>query len=201
MARLLVVDFVSIDGVVQSPVAPDEDRDGGFDRGGWVIPYSDEAVTAFMSDVTTGAGALLLGRRSYEIFTAAWASADRSDPAVDAMNRMPKYVVSRSTDLALPWKNSRRIGDDLPADIARLKEEQAGDLVVFGSSGLLPGLAEHDLVDEYRLLLFPVVLGDGKRMFGAPGPMARFTLASSVTSPSGVVLLRYVRDRDAGRIG
>jgi dihydrofolate reductase len=191
VARVLVVNFVSLDGVIQSPLAADEDPDGGFAAGGWVPPYGDEAMASFMGDVTTGAAGMLLGRRSYEIFTVAWSGADRSEPAVAAMNRMPKYVVSRSSDVPLPWNNSRLLGG--PADVAELKAEVDGDLVVFGSGGIVQALAADDLVDEYRLLLFPVVLGAGKRMFGDRSALAHFTLADATTTSTGVVLLTYTR--------
>src|SRR4051812_11614843 len=148
-------------------------------------------MASFMSEATTAAAGMLLGRRSYEIFTAAWAGADQSEPAVAAMNRMPKYVVTRSPDVPLAWGHSRRVGG--PADVARLKGEVEGDLVVFGSGGLLGALAEHDLVDEYRLLLFPVILGAGKRMFGDGSPLTHLTLTESTTTSTGVVLLTYTR--------
>ena len=191
MARVLVVNFVSLDGVIQSPLAADEDPDGGFAAGGWVPPYGDETMASFLGDVTTGAAGMLLGRRSYEIFTAAWSAADQAEPAVAAMNRMPKYVVTRSPDVPLPWSNSRRLGG--PTDVARLKGEVDGDLVVFGSGGLLGGLADHDLVDEYRLLLFPVILGAGKRLFGEGVPLTHLMLTATTTTSTGVVLLTYTR--------
>jgi dihydrofolate reductase len=191
VARVLVVNFVSLDGVIQSPLSADEDADGGFAAGGWVPPYGDDTMASFMSEATTAAAGMLLGRRSYEIFTTAWSGADQSDPAVAAMNRMPKYVVTRSPDVPLSWGNSRRLGG--PADVARLKGEVDGDLVVFGSGGLLGALAEQDLVDEYRLLLFPVILGAGKRMFGDGSPLTHLTLTASTTTSTGVVLLTYTR--------
>jgi dihydrofolate reductase len=191
VARVLVVNFVSLDGVIQSPLSADEDPDGGFAAGGWVPPYGDDTMASFMSGATTAAAGMLLGRRSYEIFTTAWSGADQSDPAVAAMNRMPKYVVTRSPDVLLAWGNSRRLGG--PADVARLKDEVDGDLVVFGSGELLGALAGHDLVDEYRLLLVPVILGAGKRMFGDGGPLTHLTLTASTTTSTGVVLLTYTR--------
>ncbi len=194
MGRLVVVNFISIDGVIQSPLAADEDPAGGFAHGGWVPPYSDETVDAFMSAATVNATGLLLGRRSYEIMTDAWAQADEGDPAVAAMNEMPKYVVSRSIGADdLGWANSERLDGDLPGSVAAVLERTDGHLVVFGSGLLAQGLAEHDLVDEYRLLLFPVVLGAGKRMFSDRSPLTRFDLTGSTVSASGVVLLTYTR--------
>lgn len=194
--QIAVVNFISIDGVIQSPLSPDEDRDGGFEHGGWVPSYSDDTINAFMQDATIGAAGMLLGRRSYEILSDAWSDADASEPAVAAMNRMPKYVVSSSLD-DLGWQNSRVITGDMASAITDIKNRTAGDLVVFGSGTLVRGLAEHDLVDEYRLLLFPIVLGAGKRMFDERGHLARFNLTHSVVTSSGAVLLTYTRDKPA----
>lgn len=196
MGRIVVVNFISIDGVIQSPLSPDEDRDGGFEHGGWVPPHSDDTVDAFMQDVTLGAAGMLLGRRSYEILSGAWSGADESEPAVAAMNRMPKYVVSSTSD-RLMWRNSHLITGDLAPAITGLKGRTDGDLVVLGSGSLVCGLAEHDLIDEYRLLLFPIVLGAGKRMFDDRGHLARFALTSSVIAASGVVILTHTRNTSA----
>lgn len=192
MGRLVVVNFVSMDGVIQSPLSADEDRDGAFGRGGWVVPYSDDTVAAFMRNSTVDAAGMLLGRRTYEILADAWSQADESEPAVAAMNRMPKYVVTRSPGV-LGWSSSHRLEGDLATAVGALVRRVTGKLVVFGSGGLIPALVEHDLIDEYRLLLFPVVLGAGKRMFADRGAFTRFTLADSTVTPSGVVLLDYVR--------
>lgn len=190
---LAVVNFISIDGVIQSPLSPDEDRDGGFEHGGWVPPHSDETVNAFMRDATVGAAGMLLGRRSYEILSNAWSDADDSEPAVAAMNRMPKYVVS-SAPGAPTWQNSHALGGDLVTAVTDLEDRADGDLVVLGAGTLVRGLAEHDLVDQYRLLLFPVVLGAGKRMFDDRAHLARFKLTDSIVAASGVVILTYTRD-------
>lgn len=195
MGRVVVVNFISIDGVIQSPLSPDEDREGGFEHGGWVPPDSDDTVNSFMQKATVDAAGMLLGRRSYEILLDAWAQADDSEPAIAAMNRMPKYVVSSSAG-DLTWQNSHSIGGDVPRAVTDLKDRTDGDLVVFGAGTLVRGLAEHDLVDEYRLLLFPVVLGAGKRMFDERGHLARFRLADSVVAPS-VVILTYIREKSA----
>ena len=191
--RLSVVNFVSIDGVVQSPLSQDEDRDGGFDQGGWAAPYSDDVLDQFMRDSTVGASGMLLGRRSYEILRTAWADADEREPAVAAMNRMPKYVVSSSSG-NFGWSNSHWVEGDLGSAVIKLKRDIDGDLVVFGSAALVRGLARLDLVDEYRLLLIPVLLGAGKRMFDGDVALARFSLVDTVVSPSGVAIHSFVRD-------
>lgn len=140
-----MVNFVSLDGVIQSPLAPDEDRDGGFAHGGWVPPHSDDTVNAFMQEATVSAAGMLLGCRSYEILATAWSGADESEPAVAAMNRMPKHVVS--SKLREPsWQNTSVITGDLTSAVTGLKARTEGDLVVFGSGTLVRGLAEHDLV-------------------------------------------------------
>lgn len=193
MGRVVVVNFISLDGVIQAPLSPDEDRDGGFERGGWVLPYSDDTVNAFMESVTVGAAGMLLGRRSYEILSGAWADADESEPAIAAMNRMPKHVVTSSPD-DLAWRNSSPVTGELAPAVADLKRRTEGELVVFGAGTLVRALAEHDLVDEYRLLLIPVILGAGKRMFDDRGHPARFALGASTLAPSGVVILSYTRD-------
>ncbi|MEV0650697.1 dihydrofolate reductase family protein [Phytomonospora sp. NPDC050363] len=196
MGRIVVVNFTSIDGVIQAPLFADEDREGGFDHGGWVPPYSDDTVNAFMQKATVDAAGMLLGRRSYEILRDAWAPADDAEPAIAAMNRMPKYVVS-SAPVDLTWRNSHQVGGDLRSVVTELKDRTEGDLVVFGAGTLIRGLAEHDLVDEYRLLIFPIVLGAGKRMFDDRGRLARFRLTDSVVAASGVVILTYTRDGSA----
>ena len=193
MGRLGVANFISIDGVVQSPLSQDEDRDGGFAHGGWMAPFSDEVVERFMRDSTVAASGMLLGRRSYEILRTAWADADETEPAVAAMNRMPKYVVSSSSE-NLGWSNSHWVEGDLGSAVITLKRDIEGDLVVFGSAALVRGLARLDLVDEYRLLLVPVLLGGGKRMFDDDAALARFSLVDTVVSPSGVAIHTYVRD-------
>ncbi len=195
MGRIVVTSFMSIDGVVQSPLSADEDRDGGFTRGGWVPPASDDVVDRFMQDTTVGAAGLLLGRRTYKILHAAWADADEADPAVAAMNRMPKYVVSSSSD-GLGWANSHGVGGRVDSAVAGLGGVE-GDLVVLGSARLVQGLAADDLVDEYRQLVFPVVLGGGKRMFGDGSALAHFRLADTVVSPRGVAIHTFARDRMA----
>lgn len=194
MGRIVVVNFVSIDGVIQSPLSPQEDTDGGFVDGGWVRDLLDEQVESFMQGATTTAAALLLGRRTYEILEAAWSGGDEADPAVVAMNRMPKYIVTRRR-VALLWNNSRALSPDLAVAVPELSACVDGDVVVLGSAELILGLAAHGLVDEYRLVQFPVVLGAGKRMFGQDAAPARFTLSAAETTASGAALLTYRRGR------
>ncbi len=146
-----------------------------------------------MQAATVGAEGMLLGRRSYDILRQAWSTADDSEPAVAAMNRMPKYVVSSSAG-ELAWSNSHLLGGELSLAVAELTDRAEGDLVIFGSATLVRGLARHDLVDEYRLLLFPVVLGAGKRIFDENAHRAEFTLTDSLVTSGGVAVLTYTRD-------
>lgn len=192
MGQLVVVNFVSLDGVMQSVLSADEDRDGGFDQGGWVLPYVDDVVERFMSGATAGAGALLLGRRTYEIFAATWPHADPNDPAVAAMNAMPKYVASRTLK-ELGWANSILLGADPVAEISRITAASGSETVVLGSGELLATLIEHDLVDEYRLLVFPLLLGRGKRLFAEGRGPRHLTLTATEPTPSGVLINTYRR--------
>ncbi|MFE3249573.1 dihydrofolate reductase family protein [Streptomyces sp. NPDC059209] len=190
MGLLAVVNFVSLDGVMQSVLSADEDRDGGFEHGGWVLPYVDEAVERFMSGATAGAGALLLGRRTYEIFAATWPYADMNDPAVAAMNAMPKYVASRT--LRDPgWANTTVLGADPAAEVRRVKAASEGETLVLGSGGLLGTLIGADLVDEYRLLVFPLVLGSGKRLFTDGRSPRGLRLTATEPTSSGVLINTY----------
>jgi dihydrofolate reductase len=198
MSRIVVVNFMTLDGVIQSVLSPDEDREGGFEAGGWVQPYMDGVVGRVMSEATTGAAGLLLGRKTYQQFAATWSAADRREPAVAALNELPKYVAS-TTLAAADWHNSRILGEDLLGEVSALKAMPGADIVVFGSSGLLRTLADADLIDQYTLLVFPLVLGTGKRMFPGGIAPAKLTLLDTETSTTGVVILRYCRTPDSGQ--
>jgi len=189
---IVVTNFISLDGVIQSVLSADEDTEGGFTRGGWVSEHMDDDVAAFMTGVTAGASAMLLGRRTYEGFAQVWPSASTADPAVAAMNRMPKYVASR-TVTAGTWNNTHILGPDLEQEVRRLRYDSAdGEIAVFGSADLIRTLAHHGLVDRYQLLTFPLVLGSGKRLFTAESPATSLTLTSSRTTVGGVVISTYV---------
>lgn len=188
MSRIIVVNFVSLDGVMESPLSAGEDGE----RAGWVEPYADETVNRTMSEATVSAGGMLLGRRTYESFAAIWPHADDSEPAVAAMNRMPKYVASTSLRPGdASWAGTVVLGADLATRLSELKRQERGDLVVFGSGTLIQTLIAHDLIDEYRLLVFPLVLGAGKRMFPAGGAPATLRLIDVVRTESGVLIATY----------
>lgn len=194
MRTIVVINFISLDGVIQAPLRADEDPDGGFVNGAWVQPYMDDTVAEFMGRSTRDASGMLLGRRTYENFVRDWEQADATDPAIAAMNRMPKYLVSR-TLTAPGWHNTVRLGLDLPAEANRLRSEGHGEIVVFGSAQLIRALQQHDLVDEYRLLIFPLLLGRGKRIFDDAVALTRFELSKSMLSSSGVTINCYRRTR------
>ena len=183
MRKLVVDTFVSLDGVMQAPGGPDEDTESGFAHGGWTVPFWDEQMGQFMIESTHKAGALLLGRKTYDIFAAAWPLAGDDDPFASVLNRIPKHVASRTlTDADLTWHNSAVIQGDLAESVRALKQRGEGELQVPGSSELIQSLLAHDLIDEFRLLTFPVVLGSGKRLFGNGALPRGLQLVSSTTS-------------------
>jgi dihydrofolate reductase len=195
MTRLTVTTFVSLDGVMQGPGAPTEDPSGGFTLGGWVVPFFDEETGRAMDAIFKRPAAFLLGRRTWEIFAGHWPKVtDPSDPVATKLNSLPKYVASRTLE-TLGWKNSTLLGSDLPRAVAALKDRYSGrgELQVHGSCGLVQSLLEHDLVDEYTLLTFPVVLGAGRRLFGPGARPAPMTLVDSTRTSNGVLINTYRR--------
>jgi dihydrofolate reductase len=193
MRKLMVMSFVSLDGVVQGPGGPDEDRDGGFEHGGWAVPYFDPQTIELMESLTARAGALLLGRRTYDVFAATWPLAEADDPIGARMNGLPKYVASRTLE-TVAWQNSTLLTADVGEAVSRLKQDEGGEIQVHGSGGLVQTLIERDLVDEFHLLVFPVLIGSGKRLFAEGTIPARLRLAGTATSGTGVQISTYVRD-------
>ena len=193
MRKLIAGAFTSLDGVVQAPGGPDEDRDGGFPHGGWLVPYFDEKFGQAMTEWTKRAGAFLLGRRTYEIFAGSWPNAtDPADEIATALNTRPKFVASRTLE-EVSWNNAHLLEGDVVEGVAKLKAQDGGELQVHGSGGLLQTLLEHDLVDTLRIWQFPVVLGTGKRLFGEGASPAAFRLVESQQTPAGAVLHVYER--------
>ncbi len=194
--KLTVTTFVSADGVAQGPGGPDEDRSDGFDRGGWVVPLFDEDTGKFIDEVFSKVDAFLLGRNTYDVFAASWPnSTDPDDPVARALNTLPKYV-SNSTITPPEWQNTTVLEGDVPTAVAELKKQPGRELQVHGSIRLVHTLFEHGLVDEYRLITFPVVLGQGRRLFPVGGRDTKFDLVESRTTSTGVVITVY---RPAGR--
>lgn len=189
--QLTITTFLSVDGVYQGPGGPDEDRSGGFDRGGWLVPHFDEATGQFMNEVFDKVDAFLLGRRTYEIFAGSWPKVtDPEDPIASRLNTLPKYVVSTTLGSA-DWQNSTIINGDIVAEVARLKETPGRELQVHGSGMLARTLLENDLVDELRLLVFPVIVGAGRRLFPDAGVATGLRLVDTRTTGSGTAIHVY----------
>lgn len=192
--KLTATLMMTLDGVYQGPGGPDEDRRGGFERGGWVAPYFDEETGRFVTSVFERADALLLGRRTWQIFEAYWPHHDQGDPVSHGINVLPKHVPS--TTLTDPGWNTHVIDGDVEAAVRQLKARPGRELQVHGSGDLLRWLLERDLVDELNLELYPVVVGDGLRLFPERGQAHGWRLVASRSTPSGVTLQTY---RPAGR--
>jgi dihydrofolate reductase len=189
--KLIVGAFLSLDGVMQGPGGPDEDRDGGFDLGGWVVPYAYDDMGNFMVESITSTDALLLGRKTYEIFAAHWPLVtDENDPIATKLNSMPKYVASRTLD-KVEWNNSTLLQGDVAEAVAELKRQPGGSLQTQGSGELIQTLMRHDLVDEYRPLVYPVVLGKGKRLFREGNLPAALRMVDTKTTGTGVAINTY----------
>ncbi|MEQ7125204.1 dihydrofolate reductase family protein [Actinopolymorpha sp. B11F2] len=193
MRKLMVTTFMSLDGVVQAPGGSDEDRDGGFEHGGWAVPHIDQRFLEQVPSVTGRAGALLLGRRTYDIFAATWPLAGTEDPIGARMNSLPKYVASRTLD-TVSWQNSTLLTGDVPEAVGKLKQGEGGEIQVHGSGGLIQTLLRHDLIDEFHLLVLPVLLGSGKRLFAEGTVPAGLKLVENATLSTGVVVSTYVRE-------
>lgn len=189
--RLTCTTFLTLDGVTQAPGAPDEDRSGGFDLGGWLPAHFDEAVGGYIDEIFERADAFLLGRRTYDIFASWWPTVtDPDDKVADKLNRLPKHVATSRAD-ELTWSGAQRLDGDLAAAVIALKERPGRELQVHGSSTLAQSLMRAGLVDAYHLLIFPVVLGRGRRLFADGVPPAGLRLAEHRTSGTGVQLLTY----------
>ena len=191
MGKLVVVEFLTLDGVMQAPGDPNEDRGGGFDRGGWQLDYVDDALGNAIMGGLSSAGGLLLGRRTYEIFAAHWPKQPPEDPLAGTFNELPKWVVSTTLHEPLPWQNSTVISGDVPRAVADLKAGQAKDIQLIGSGELVQTLIDADLIDAYLLMIHPIVMGTGKRLFRDERATAKLRLIESTPTSTGVVIARY----------
>jgi len=190
--KVVVVEYVSLDGVIQAPGHPGEDPEGGFDRGGWTGPFMDDHHR-YLREEFQAAGAVVLGRVTYQIFAGYWPTVtDEEDEIARALNGLPKYVVSTTLDEA-EWEGTVVIKADVAEEVAKLKEQPGRDILVVGSSGLAQTLMRYNLDEEYRLWLHPILLGSGKRLFREGGPTTTLRLVDTKTTSSGLVILTYER--------
>jgi len=194
MRKLMVHEFMSLDGVMQAPGGKDEDRDGGFEHGGWTLPYWHDDMGATILQEINQADTLLLGRKTWQTHAEAFEPTPGGDPFADLLNSLKKYVVSTTLKSADAWRNSTIISENVVDEVRKLKEQSGKDIYVDGSSVLVHTLAQADLVDEYSLLVFPIVLGSGKRVF-PDGFYSGLKLTETKSFPSGVILLRYQSER------
>jgi dihydrofolate reductase len=192
MRKLVVLSFLTLDGVMQAPGGPEEDRTGGFKHGGWSVGYWDDFLGNAMAEQMSKPFDLLLGRRTYEIFAAHWPYVKGEDPFAARINNARKYVVSKTLS-KVDWNNSTLVKGDVVQEIKKLKAQNGPELQVHGSPNFIQTLLKHDLVDEFRLKIFPVTLGEGKRLFAEGALAAGFKLLDSKTSTKGVVVATYER--------
>ena len=192
MAELTLTTFLTLDGVMQAPGGPSEDPSGNFPHGGWLVPLADDDMGATMIEIFSKADAFLLGRTTYDIFSAYWPKVtDPGDPVASKLNSLPKFVASRTRTM-FSWSGTTHVRD-VVKEVSDLKQRFSREVQVHGSCGLAQTLIEKDLIDEYRLLTFPVILGTGKRLFGAGAVPASLTLVRSHTTSKGVVVSVYRR--------
>lgn len=190
MRKIIASTFVSLDGVMQAPGGPEEDPVGGFKFGGWTFHYFDEVAGTAMDELFSKPFALLLGRRTYDIFAAYWPY--QKDSIADAFNPATKYVATHRPN-SLTWQNTQSLGPDVVARLRQLKQEAGPDLLIQGSGNLIQTLLANGLIDEIRLMIFPLVLGKGKRLFGDDALAAAFKLTKSQASSTGVIMASYER--------
>lgn len=192
MRKVIVNEFMSLDGVVQAPGGADEDTSGDFEHGGWHLRYFDELSQQRVLEGIVNAGGFLLGRRTYEIFAAYWPDAPEEEQVIaEPLNTKPKYVASSTLSGPLEWQNSSVLEGDVAEAVAALKREDDGDLQVIGSTELVQTLLKHGLVDEFRLMIDPVLLGGGKRLFPDDGTLRPSRLVDAVVTTTGAILATY----------
>jgi dihydrofolate reductase len=192
MRKVIVQDWMTFDGVVQAPGAADEDTTGGFEHGGWSSRYFDDISMKWVVRNLTAAGGFLLGRRTYESFAAHWPNASEEEQVLaEPLNTRPKYVASRTLTEPLEWQNSMVLQGDVAEAVAALKQQDGDDLLVMGSTELVQTLIEHDLVDEFQVMIDPVVVGGGKRIFRDDGALRPLRLVDSQVTTTGAIIVTY----------
>jgi dihydrofolate reductase len=194
MRKIAVLEFVSLDGVMQAPGGKDEDTEGDFAQGGWTHPYWHDEIGAHFAEVMSESDAMLLGRKTWQIHAGAREPMAEGDPFGNVMNAMPKYVVSTTLASTAAWRHSTLISGDVVEEVRALKAQPGKNILIDGSSMLVHTLAQHDLIDEYRLIVYPVVLGGGKKVF-ADGVRLNLRLGEAQPLPPGVVLTQYTVER------
>jgi dihydrofolate reductase len=192
MRKLIAAEHISLDGIIQAPGGPEEDPSGDFRLGGWTVPYDDEAIGQAVQDLHSQPFELLLGRRTYDIWAAYWPHVRAGHAIADLFNSVPKHVATHRSD-TLDWQNSHALKGELADAIRALKRQDGANLLTWGSGDMMRQLLAAGLVDELRLLMYPVVLGSGKRLFDDNVQASAFTLANSTNAASGVLFARYVR--------
>ncbi len=192
MRKIIVSEFLTLDGVMQAPGSPDEDRSGGFNHGGWQQPYNDDIFAKEIIEGLTEAGGFLLGRKTYNIFAAYWPTAPAEEQAfARPLNNLPKFVVSKTLREPLAWNNSTLIVGNVAEEVAKLKRQSGNDIRVIGSGELVQTLMKHDLIDEYNLMIHPLVLGSGKHLFREGVFPINLKLIDIKTTGKGVVIVTY----------
>jgi dihydrofolate reductase len=195
MPKVIVTEFLSLDGVAQAPGGPEEDTSGGFAHGGWHMAYGDETLRKWVMSGINDAAGFLLGRRTYEIFASYWPIAPEAPQEVaEPLNTKPKHVATTTLSDPLEWENSTVLQGEVPEAVKALKNGDGGDLYVIGSTALTQSLVQHGLVDELRLMITPILLGGGKRIFPEDGALRRMSLASHEVMSTGGILATYVPD-------
>jgi dihydrofolate reductase len=192
MRKIIVLSFISLDGIMQAPGGPEEDTSGGFKYGGWTVPYFDESLGTIMAGQMSRPSDLLLGRKTYNIFASYWPTHENDWPGI---NEVTKFVVSHN-ELKPKWKNSVLLKEDVVGEIKKIKQQEGSDIQVHGSGELIQTLLKNNLADELWLKIFPVTLGKGKRLFGEGTSPAAFELSDSKVLPSGVIVGNYKRAGD-----
>ena len=190
MRRITAILSISMDGVIQAPGRPDEDTRGGFERGGWAVPYNDDVMAQRMGERMSSSGTMLFGRRTYEDFYGYWPK-QTDNPFTPYLDAATKYVVSTTLSEPLPWQNSILLSGDPATSVADLKSQSGPDLGVVGSAYLVRSLLRERLIDQYLLLIHPLVLGQGRRVFDDRGPEVDSQLVDSVTTSKGVIIATY----------
>jgi dihydrofolate reductase len=192
MAKLVVTNHITLDGVMQAPGGRDEDTRGGFEHGGWAAAYTDEVMGRFMGERITQGGSLLFGRLTYEKMFSFWPKQTDDNPFTPLMNERQKYVASTTMSEPLAWQNSTLLDGDVPAKVAALKEQETGgNIAILGSGALVQSLLPHGLIDQFVLTIHPLVLGSGRRLFADDGTTARLKLVHSEPTTTGVLIAVY----------